>query len=299
MSRAFRLGIFIVGTLAILFVGVFVIGQKQFMFKRTYRVNAEFQNVSGLNNGADVQVGGIHEGTVKYISLPSGPNGKLTVQMDMADPTKNIIHRDAVATIRTEGLLGNKYIEISFGSEKAPNIQNGDTIKGELPTDFSQAAVAATAQTKAAAAAFTDDANALKGNFLLKGFFKKRGYNDPTELQKNKIAKLPSRPTAMAFEYDANTIFDKPGDAKLKNGKILGEAGRFLSQNKFNLAVVAASNDVGDTDEDRVLTQARAKVVRDYLVQNFQFDDTRLKIIGLGKSAKPGESGKVEILVYN
>ena len=299
MSRAFRLGIFIVGTLAILFVGVFVIGQKQFMFKRTYRVNAEFQNVSGLNNGADVQVGGIHEGTVKYISLPSGPNGKLTVQMDMADPTKNIIHRDAVATIRTEGLLGNKYIEISFGSEKAPNIQNGDTIKGELPTDFSQAAVAATAQTKAAAAAFTDDANALKGNFLLKGFFKKRGYDDPTELQKNKIAKLPSRPTAKAFEYNANTIFGKPGDAKLKNGKKLDEAGQFLSQNKFDLAVVAASNDVGDTDKDRVLTQARAKVVRDYLVQNFQFDDTRLKIIGLGKSAKPGESGKVEILVYN
>jgi hypothetical protein len=71
------------------------------------------------------------------------------------------------------------------------------------------------------------------------------------------------------------------------------------TQNKFDLAVVAASNDVGDTDKDRVLTQARAKVVRDYLVQNFQFDDTRLKIIGLGKSAKPGDTGKVEILVYN
>jgi len=299
MSRSFRLGIFIVSTLVILFVGVFIIGEKRFMFRHTYRVSAEFPNVAGLDNGADVHVGGIHEGTVRYISLPDGPNGKLTVQMDMADSTKNVIHRDSVATIKTEGLLGDKYVEISFGSDKAPTIQNGDSIKGELPTDFSQAAVAATAQTKAAAAALTDDANALKGNFLLRGFFKKRGYDDPKELEKNKIAKLPSRPTAKAFEYNANAIFNKPGDAKLKNEKKLDEAGQFLAQNKFDLAVVAASNDVGDTDKNRVLTQARAKVVRDYLVQNFQFDDTRLKIIGLGKSTKPGEPGKVEILVYN
>ena len=80
--------------------------------------------------------------------------------------------------------------------------------------------------------------------------------------------------------------------------KKLDEAGQFLEQNKFSLAVVAASEDVGDTNKDRVLTQARAKVVRDYLVQNFKFDDTRLKIVGLGKSPEPGAS-KVEILVYD
>src|ERR1700730_16976696 len=90
-------------------------------------------------------------------SLPGGPSEKMTVQMDMADSTKNLLHRDAIATIKTEGLLGNKYVEVSFGSENAPAIQNGDTIKGELPTDFSEAAVAATNQTKEAAAAVTED----------------------------------------------------------------------------------------------------------------------------------------------
>ena len=62
---------------------------------------------------------------------------------------------------------------------------------------------------------------------------------------------------------------------------------------------MAASEEVGDTGRDRVLTQARAKVVRDYLVENFKLDDTRLKIIGLGKSSKEGGGSKVEILVYN
>ena len=137
MSRAFRLGLFVVATLLILAAGVFLIGEKRFLFRRTYRLEAEFQNVAGLNNGADVRVGGIHLGTVKYISLPNGPSGKLTVVMDIANSTKNIIRQNSVATIKTEGLLGDKYIEISFGSENAPEIEGGDTIKGQTPVDFS------------------------------------------------------------------------------------------------------------------------------------------------------------------
>jgi len=97
MSRAFRLGLFVVATLLILAAGVFLIGEKRFLFRRTYRLEAEFQNVAGLNNGADVRVGGIHLGTVKYISLPNGPSGKLTVVMDMANSTKNIIRQNSVS----------------------------------------------------------------------------------------------------------------------------------------------------------------------------------------------------------
>ncbi len=298
MSRAFRLGVFIVATLLILAAGVFLIGEKRFLFRRTYRLKAEFQDVVGLNNGADVRVGGIHLGTVKYISLPNGPSGKLTVVMDMASSTENIIRQNSVATIKTEGLLGDKYVEISFGSEKAPAIESGDTIKGETPVDFSDAALAAMNQTKTAAAAFAEDADALKQNFLLRGFFKQRGYEDPSELKKNKISQLPMQPSNKEFVYDAKDIFDKFDNAKLKNEKAFDEAGKFLEQNKFRLAVVAASAEIGDTDKDRVLTQARANVVRDYLVQHFKFDDTRMKIIGLGKSPKAGETSKAEVLIY-
>jgi outer membrane protein OmpA-like peptidoglycan-associated protein len=298
MSRAFRLGLFIVTTLLILAAGVFLIGEKRFLFRHTYRLEAEFQNVAGLDNGADVRVGGIHLGTVKYISLPSGPNGKLTVVMDLADSTKNIIRQDSVATIKTEGLLGDKYVEVSFGSEKAAAIESGDTIKGETPVDFSDAALAVMNQSKTAVTSFAEDADALKQNFLFRGFFKQRGYEDPTELGKNRISQLPSQPSDKEFAYDAKDIFGKSDNAKLKNEKRFEEAGKFLEHNKFRLAVIAVSAEIGDTDKDRVLTQARAKVVRDYLVQHFKFDDTRVKIIGLGKSPKPDETSKVEILIY-
>lgn len=299
MSRTIRIGILIVASLLILAAGVFLIGDNRFLFRRTYLLCAEFQNVAGLNNGADVRVGGIHLGTVEQISLPDGPNGRLTVQMKMADPTKKLIRKDSVATIKTEGLLGNKYIEISFGSDKAPEVESGDSIKGESPVDFSDAALAAMNQAKGAAGSFQEDADALKENFLLRGFFKKRGYEDASDLKKNSISKLPSQPSSKDFGFNAKNLFDKSDNAKLRNEKSLDQAGKFLEQNKFSLAVVAASSEVGDAAKDRKLTQARAKVVRDYLVQNYRFDDTRLKIMGLGKTLKPGEHSRVDILIYN
>ena len=298
MSRAFRLGIFIVTTLVILAAGVFLIGDKRFLFRRTYQLSADFQDVDGLANGADVQVGGIHMGTVKRIQLPDQPSGKLTVLMDLSDSTKNIVRKDSVASIKTEGLLGDKYIEISFGSGNAANIENGDTIKGEQPKDFANAAVTATNQATETAAAFKQDADALKSNFLLRGFFQRRGYQDPSDLKKNLIPKLPSQQASKKFVYDPKNIFDRSNDAKLKDAKSLNEAGQFLHENRFGLAVVEAAETMGDSDKDRALTQARSVVVRDYLVNNFRLDDTRIKTIGLGKVMASGGTSTVHILVY-
>src|ERR1700674_1168796 len=107
MSRTFRLGAFIVGTLLIFAAGIFLIGDKEFLFSSTFPLKADFQNVAGLNNGADVRVGGIREGTVQHIDLPSRPDGKVTVTMKMHSSTRNIIRNDSVASIKTEGLLGD------------------------------------------------------------------------------------------------------------------------------------------------------------------------------------------------
>src|SRR6266498_4874086 len=137
MSRTSRLGVFIVIALLIFSAGVFWIGEKQFLFHSTYRLKAEFQNVAGLNGGAEVRVGGIHEGTVRQIQLPTRPNEKVGVLMDLAGGTRNVIKRDSVATIRSEGLVGDKFVEISFGSEQSPKADDGDMIQGEPPLQIS------------------------------------------------------------------------------------------------------------------------------------------------------------------
>ena len=91
MSRLARLGAFIIFTLAVLASGVFVIGSKEYLFRQTYQLKAQFDNVAGLAEGADVQVGGVHSGTITQILLPTRPGDKVSVVMELARSTREII----------------------------------------------------------------------------------------------------------------------------------------------------------------------------------------------------------------
>ncbi len=123
MSQAFRLGLFIVAALAVLVVGVFLIGSRESLFQSTYHVKAEFHNVAGLADGADVRVGGLHQGTVKNIQLPNRADGEVTVTMDLEKASRDVIKKDSIASIKSEGLIGDKYVEISFGSDRRPAVE--------------------------------------------------------------------------------------------------------------------------------------------------------------------------------
>jgi ABC-type transporter Mla subunit MlaD len=87
MSRAARLGAFILTTLLILFAGIFIIGDRQYLFSSTYRPKTQFASVAGLDAGAEVRVGGVHSGSVRRIELPDKPTGKITVLMDLQRST--------------------------------------------------------------------------------------------------------------------------------------------------------------------------------------------------------------------
>jgi phospholipid/cholesterol/gamma-HCH transport system substrate-binding protein len=349
MLRTVRLGVFIVGTLTILAAGIFLIGSRQFLFSSTYQLKTNFKNVSGLTSGAEVRVGGIHKGTVKEIQLASQPGGEMTVIMAMDTSTKRVIRQDSLASIQTEGLLGNKYVEISFGSENAPYVQNWNTLGSVPPLDISdlmkktneildttkqtmanvqegsanfkdisskidrgdgtvgalvnnkqfyQQLNEATNQAKLGANAFQENMEALKHNFFLRGFFNRRGFQDSAKLAENEIAELPHGQVLKKFSYDPKKLFDKTDTAKLKNEKMLNEAGQFLERIPFGVAVVIASGGMkGDAEKVQTLSQARSMVVRDYLVANFRMEDTRLKKMGIGKT-EAGEAGTVEIVVY-
>ncbi|MGB6943924.1 MAG: MlaD family protein [Bryobacteraceae bacterium] len=341
MSQAFRLGLFIVAALSALVIGVFLIGSRESLFQSTYRLKADFQNVAGLADGADVRVGGLHQGTVKHIQLPNQPDGKVTVTMDLDKATRDVLKKDSVASIKSEGLIGDKYIEITFGSDGAPALKDGDTIGSQPPLDISNLVKKAdqlldTAQgavtdlngtasnlnaisskinegkgtvgalindktiyqkATAGATALDEDMEALKHNFLLRGFFKNRGYEDISDLTKNAISRLPAGAPVKTFDYDGQRMFNQ--QAKLKDEKSLKEAGDYLQSNPFGLAVVVASTGMkGETDKDRAVSEGRAAAIRDYLAKNFRLDDTHIRTLGLGKTGDTGDNGKAEILVY-
>jgi phospholipid/cholesterol/gamma-HCH transport system substrate-binding protein len=341
MSQALRLGMFIVAALAVLAGGVFLIGSRESLFQSTYQIKTEFSNVAGLAGGADVRVAGLHQGSVKNIQLPNKPSGKVTVTMDLDKATRNVLKADSIASIKSDGLIGDKFIEISFGSENAPQLKNGDTISSQPPLDIANLVKKAdqlldTAQgavtdldgtasnlkdisakinegrgtvgalindktiyqkASAGATALDEDMEALKHNFLLRGFFKNRGYEDAADLTKHAVAQLPSGEPVKTFDYDGQKLFNQ--QAKLKDTKFLKEAGDYLQSNPFGEAVVVVSTGMkGETGQDRVLSEGRAAAVRDYLAKNFRLDDTRIKTLGLGKTSDTGDGGKAEILVY-
>src|SRR5436853_7882386 len=104
-----RLGIFVVAMLAVFGAGIFWIGSQTFLFRRTYRLNADFDNVVGLADGAVMRVGGTHQGTVQHIELPRRPGDKVRVQMALRNATREVIKKDSLAAIHSEGIVGDKY----------------------------------------------------------------------------------------------------------------------------------------------------------------------------------------------
>jgi outer membrane protein OmpA-like peptidoglycan-associated protein len=194
---------------------------------------------------------------------------------------------------KATGILDSAGEAVDSISSITAKIDNGSGTMGALINDKKvyQNVTQATSEMQ-------EDMEAAKHNFLLSHFFKNRGYEDSADLTKHQIAKLPSGSPVKQFSWSAMKIFDKPTTAKLKDTGALKEAGAFLQSNPFGLAVVAGYSDMkGDSSQDKILTEARAMVVRDYLVKNFKMDDTRVRTIGLGKVPEEGGSG-VELLIY-
>jgi phospholipid/cholesterol/gamma-HCH transport system substrate-binding protein len=360
MSRTVRLGAFILLTLLILAVGIFIIGSKQYLFQSTYVLKTKFSNVVGLSEGADVLIGGVHSGTVQSIDLPTKAGDQITVTLLLNESTRKIVKQDSVASIDTEGLLGNEYVAVSFGSAGKAEVKNGDTIGSVPPLEMSalldkangllgqgqvamtnitqvtahlnsvtakidngdgtvgalvndkalynnldetaSSARAAAVSAKAGISDFADNMEALKHNFLLKGYFKNRGYEDSSDLGKDAIESAPQAQPAQSFTFQAKDLFDKQDSAKLKGQKNLKAAGEYLAGNDFGLAVIEVSTGkTGSSDTDLTLAQGRALVLRDYIVQHFGFDDSKLKTIALGKQTdetSKDDWGLIKILIY-
>ncbi len=101
------------------------------------QTQAQFDNVAGLAEGADVQIGGVHSGTVTGILLPTKPGEKVSVVMELSRSTHEIIKQDSIASIETEGLLGNQYLAVSFGSAGQGDVRDGQIIQSEPPLEMS------------------------------------------------------------------------------------------------------------------------------------------------------------------
>jgi phospholipid/cholesterol/gamma-HCH transport system substrate-binding protein len=136
ISHKVRLGIFISLGILIFILAIYFIGEKQQLFRSTFRLSGVFKDVAGLQVGNNVRLSGINVGTIDNISIISDTSVRVIILVD--ENTRKFIKKDAVASIGSEGLMGNKVLVISPGTGGKKTIENDDVIATSQPTDIDE-----------------------------------------------------------------------------------------------------------------------------------------------------------------
>jgi phospholipid/cholesterol/gamma-HCH transport system substrate-binding protein len=134
INHKVRLGIFISVGIAVFIFAIYFIGEQQQLFRSTFRLSGEFKDVAGLQAGNNVRLSGINVGTVENVSIVSDTSVKVVFLID--ENTREFIRKDAVASIGSEGLMGNKVLIISPGTGGKMIIENDDIVTTSQPTDI-------------------------------------------------------------------------------------------------------------------------------------------------------------------
>lgn len=142
---AVRVGLLVLAAIVALSAGIFLIGEKNNVFSRKNHYHTELSSASGLKPGNPVQLDGVDVGTVTRVVLPQDPKQKfiqvwIRIDNDYSERIRGPLDGStgpgsSQARIKTLGLLGDKYIEISTGAANYPVIPNEGSIPSAQPTN--------------------------------------------------------------------------------------------------------------------------------------------------------------------
>jgi len=133
LSLQIRIGSFVLAGLGVFLAIIYLLGAQARYFERKYDLIAEFTEVGGLIKGATVRLAGVQIGRVTEVTLPPEPGGKVSVVLTIAQRFSNRIRRDSEARIVTQGLLGDKLVEITMGTSSAPPLKPGEHLTSQEP----------------------------------------------------------------------------------------------------------------------------------------------------------------------
>ena len=135
-SSKIRLGLFVTIGLAVFIGGIYFIGEGQQLFRSTFRISGVFKDVGGLQPGNNVRFSGINVGVVDNINIISDSTVRVEILIDEA--TRKFIRKNAIASIGSEGLMGNKILIIIPGTVGEKIIENNDTVITTLPMNLDE-----------------------------------------------------------------------------------------------------------------------------------------------------------------
>lgn len=138
-ASARRVGLVVLAAVAVIALAVLLVGERQNLFTAKNRYFIRLVSVHGLQVGSQVQLNGVNVGSVEKIVLPADMGQNLLEVWISVDSRYELrIRRDSVARIKTLGLLGDKYVELTSGSPAAAMIPEDGEIPASPQTNVEQ-----------------------------------------------------------------------------------------------------------------------------------------------------------------
>jgi phospholipid/cholesterol/gamma-HCH transport system substrate-binding protein len=128
-----RLGLFVAGGLALFVIAIFIIGKQKNLFNPVFKLTTTFYNVSGLQVGNNIRFSGINVGTVDNITIIN--DSTVRVDMLIKREIQRFIKTDCEAGIGSAGLIGDKLLVITQGSNEAIMVKDGQQIGSKEPVE--------------------------------------------------------------------------------------------------------------------------------------------------------------------
>lgn len=134
-----QVGAFLAIGILLAVMSIFMLGSRSNLFQDQYTLICYFEDISGLRTGAPVQLAGLNVGVVEDISFVESlakTEVKLILKINSAYQRR--IRADSVATVATQGLLGDRMVFITVGTEKTEQLQDESILQVKNPTGFTQ-----------------------------------------------------------------------------------------------------------------------------------------------------------------
>ncbi|HXC05133.1 MAG TPA: MlaD family protein [Bacteroidia bacterium] len=157
-----KTGTFVIATTIVFIIGLYKIGGKRRMFRSTVQVSVVFKNVNGLTAGNNVRFGGIDVGTVSEVTILADTAVKASLSIE--DAAAHFITSNAVASIGTDGLMGNKIVNIIPGKSGGIPVKEGGSLQ-TLPLIELDNAMRTLYKTNDNLQLITDDARIVMSRF--------------------------------------------------------------------------------------------------------------------------------------
>ena len=129
-----RLGLFVAGGFVLFVLAIFFIGKQQNLFNPVFKLTTKFHSISGLQVGSNIRFSGINVGTVDNITIIN--DSTVRVDMLIKKDVQQFIKADSEAGIGSEGIIGDRVLIITQGSDDAPMAKAGQQIASKEPVEM-------------------------------------------------------------------------------------------------------------------------------------------------------------------